>query len=95
MGWSPHCAKALTTAADKGSGGCAVVTRKGIGITGAGEDLIANAFTHRVAAAQVNAKTRQYAVRLPELAGQGVGHRPSCGPPGGGHTMAPRRWWWR
>ena len=54
-GWSAHISLAKTTAADRGSGGCAVVTRKGIGITAVDEELIAEEFRHRLAVAHVSA----------------------------------------
>ena len=54
-GWSAHLSLAKTTKADKGSGGCAVVARKGLGIAAAGEELVADTFQHRLATAHVNA----------------------------------------
>ena len=46
---------AKTTAADRRSGGCGVVARKGIGITAADNDLIDPSLRHRLAVAHGNA----------------------------------------
>ena len=54
-GWSAHISLAKTTAADRGSGGCAVAARRGIGIAAADEGLVDAAFQHRIAVAHVSA----------------------------------------
>ena len=54
VGHSAHCSLAATTEAGKGSGGCAVTVRKGIGISPADEGLVSAQFAHRIAAAHVS-----------------------------------------
>ena len=55
LGWNSHFSLAKTTEADRASGGCAVAARRGIGVAPAGNDIIEEAYAHRIAAAHINA----------------------------------------
>ena len=47
LGWNSNFSEALTTVADRGSGGCAVEARKGIGLSSTTNCAERNKLTHR------------------------------------------------